>query len=52
MGKKVTKRQHPAGPAKIRCSGCKLGVAVLTQTAEGKFYICNRCGKKYSVSSF
>lgn len=45
----TVKKQHPAGAEKMRCSGCKIGMAVLIQNSAGqKVYRCNRCGRDYS----
>ena len=46
-----TKKQHHAGAGKIRCQGCKIGMAVLKQMGDGKRkYVCDRCGREYDAS--
>jgi DNA-directed RNA polymerase subunit RPC12/RpoP len=45
----VNKKMHPAGTGKIRCPGCKAGMAVMTQTVDGWLYHCDRCGRDYKA---
>ena len=46
----IIKTTHAAGIGKIRCSGCKVGMAVEVMTTQGKRMRCERCGREYSIS--
>ena len=47
----IVKTTHSAGIGKIRCSGCKIGMAVEVLNSQGKKILrCDRCGREYAIS--
>lgn len=48
----VVHANHPAGPAKMRCPGCKVGMCVEVQITGGKKVMrCQRCGRDHSFQA-
>jgi hypothetical protein len=45
----IVKTQHKSGFSKLRCSACKIGIAVEVETVQGKVYRCNRCGREFAA---
>ena len=45
----VIKAGHLAGPAKIRCPGCKVGMCIEVLDSGGKTIMrCQRCGREHT----
>lgn len=48
----VVRSNHPAGPAKMRCPGCKVGICVEQYDTNGKkVWRCQRCGRDHTFTS-
>lgn len=48
----IVKTSHPAGFAKMRCSACHQGLAILTTNNIGqKVYKCQRCQSEFTVTA-
>lgn len=48
----VNKALHPAAAKKIRCSACKIGMALEVETEQGKKFKCDRCGREFGFTAF
>lgn len=48
----VVRANHPAGPSKLRCPGCKVGMCAEQMDQFGKKVMrCQRCGREHSFQT-
>ena len=48
----VVHANPPAGPAKMRCPGCRVGMCIEQMDQAGKkIYRCQRCGREHTFQS-